>query len=574
MCGFICNVSTLPKPKGYTLASTATLEQRGPDSSGSFSSFDKRVHVTHHRLEVVEGNDGAQPIIDTSGRFVMVFNGEIINHAALLKDLDHKNRESDTRILFDYITKFGDQGLRRIKGMFSIAFFDLEKRECFLMRDQFGIKPLYFSLNLFELSISTNASAIAKQNNCDLSTEALISYLVNQSGDPLQSIFDGVTAVPPGHLLRFSWAGEALSLISTDAIEMDLESSEPSEHPLDLLIPRWVDGPYRHDIHLSGGVDSSCLLVALCDSGKPPRQALSLTFEGMPQHELNFAKDLSKRLGVPHDIIDVDIKKLFREQQQHIFTALEKPFAGGFMPFFLFPYSDEKVVVSGVGGDELFGNYGKSRVASNFFRWAKHLYSTKGLGESLTCKLFGFRYLYHPSVFSADEIALFLNIKSLGVEEYIKTNLFPASLTRLNVAEFDLKNQLVSEFLHATDALGMWFGKEVRPPLLNMELLKMESVRFDPSIDEKLFLKDYLRSKGYPYPEIKKIGFPNPVALWVNDPQNKMIEFLFNEFDGEYLSKKLVKKCHSDFYRGRFPLQKFWTIFCFLSWEYYRSEEH
>lgn len=574
MCGFICNVSTLPKPEGYALASTIALEQRGPDSRGSFSSVDSRVHVTHRRLEVMKGKDGAQPIVDISGRFVMVFNGEIINHSVLVKDLDRGNYESDTKILFDYIIKFGDQGLRRIKGMFSIAFFDLDKRECFLIRDQFGIKPLYFTLDSFDLCISTNASAIAKHNNHSLSKTALISYLVNQSGDSVQSPFDGITAVPPGQLLRFSWAGDALSLISTDAIDMDLENTEPSEHPLDRLIPRWVDGPHQYDIHLSGGVDSSCLLVALCKSGNPPQQALSLTFEGMPQQELVFAKDLSKRLGVDHRIIDVDIKKQFREQQQHIFLALEKPFAGGFMPFFLFPYSDEKVVVSGLGGDELFGNYGKSRVANNFYHWARHLYFTKDLGEPLTRKLRDFRYLYHPSVFSSYEIVQLLGLDSSYVQEFVTTKLFPGCLTDRKVAEFDLKNQLVSEFLHAADMLGMWFGKEVRPPLLNRELLKMEKVRFDPNLEDKFYLKNYLRTKGYPYPVNKKVGFPNPTALWANDSKNEVIDFLFNEFDGEYLNTRIVKKCHRDFRKGRFPLQKFWTIFCFLSWEYHRAEKH
>ena len=126
--------------------------RRGPDGEGLWSSDDQRVVLGHRRLAIIDtGASGAQPMSDVTGRWVVTFNGEIYNYRALRGELEQLGctfrTSSDTEVLINAVAQWGERALRKLRGMYAFALWDLRERELWLARDPYGIKPLYVADN-------------------------------------------------------------------------------------------------------------------------------------------------------------------------------------------------------------------------------------------------------------------------------------------------------------------------------------------------------------------------------------------------------------------------------------------
>jgi asparagine synthase (glutamine-hydrolysing) len=141
--------------------------RRGPDGTGLWSSADKRIVLGHRRLAIIDtGPTGAQPMCDATGRWVISFNGEIYNYRALREQLEQSGcvfqTNSDTEVLINVIAYWGEEGLRKLRGMYALALWDCVKRELWLVRDPYGIKPLYFTETAGTLWFASQARALAR----------------------------------------------------------------------------------------------------------------------------------------------------------------------------------------------------------------------------------------------------------------------------------------------------------------------------------------------------------------------------------------------------------------------------
>ena len=183
--------------------------RRGPDGAGLWSSEDNRVVLGHRRLAIIDtGAGGAQPMSDATGRWVISFNGEIYNHRALRSELERLGcvfrTNSDTEVLINVVACWGEAGLRKLRGMYAFALWDCVERELWLVRDPYGIKPLYMSERAGTLWFASQARALAQGAPLDIRREAAAVtgfYLWGHVPDPF-TWWAGIRMLPAGHVLR------------------------------------------------------------------------------------------------------------------------------------------------------------------------------------------------------------------------------------------------------------------------------------------------------------------------------------------------------------------------------------
>ena len=191
--------------------------RRGPDGKGLWSSDDNRVVLGHRRLAIIEtGAAGAQPMSDATGRWVISFNGEIYNYRALKAELERLGyvfrTNSDTEVLINAVARWGEAGLKKLRGMYAFALWDALKQELWLARDPYGIKPLYVSESQGTIWFASQARALAPGAPVDIRRDAAALtgfYLWGHVPEPF-SWWAGVRMLPAGHVQRIR-AGRSLS---------------------------------------------------------------------------------------------------------------------------------------------------------------------------------------------------------------------------------------------------------------------------------------------------------------------------------------------------------------------------
>lgn len=183
--------------------------RRGPDGEGLWSSSDGRVVFGHRRLAIIDtGSAGAQPMSDLTGRWTITFNGEIYNYRALRSELAQAGyaflTNSDTEVLINVIAHWGEAGLRKLRGMYAFALWDARDRELWLVRDPYGIKPLYLAEVGGVLWFASQARALARAAPVDTRRDAAALagfYLWGHVPEPF-TWWKGISPLPAGHVRR------------------------------------------------------------------------------------------------------------------------------------------------------------------------------------------------------------------------------------------------------------------------------------------------------------------------------------------------------------------------------------
>lgn len=604
MCG-IAGIAGEHDPKSVR-AMCRVLAHRGPDGEGLHHEPGGRVSLGHRRLSILDLECGAQPMHSADGQLSIVFNGEIFNAPELRLELEaagrrFATRNSDTEVLLHLYALHGPDMLDRLRGMYAFCVLDRRARRLFLARDRAGIKPLYFSRAGGRFAFASELKALVELPwvSRAIRPEALAHYLSLQFVPAPGSILADVDKLPAGHWLsvdldtlrcrqeRF-WS---LSHPAADALDADAWAARCRE-ALSTAVRRWTLSDVPLACSLSGGLDSSAIVGLLAQGGGAP-DTYSLGFfatdgaEAAAIDELDLARQVAERWGTCHHEIRMDADELLDDLEAMVWH-LDEPYGGGLPSWYVYRLMgrDVKVALTGTGGDELFGNYGKwlrfeaapdqgLRMALDQTREA----DAPALRRALEKHPHG--ALWHRYLTDASKARLLspavLAACGEGTEALLERLWREAGRVsaRDAVPALDFQLQLPEEFLLVTDRFAMAHGVEARVPLLDEDFVALvssvpASLRTRPD-DLKHLLKravaDLLPPALLSSP---KRGFVLPLTAWTRGRLRGRIEAALSperlQRQGLFTRAVWDEVVAPHLSGAQERTQQVWTLFMFQLW--------
>jgi len=382
MCGIsgILNLDGAPAAPEVLHAMAETIRHRGPDGEGILA--EGPFGFGHRRLAVIDLSEaGEQPMATVDGRFVISYNGEVYNFAELRPELEAEGvvfrSRCDTEVVLYALARWGEAALERFNGMFALALWDRERRELLLARDRYGIKPLYWMRAGDAVLFGSEVKALLVHPGvrATVDREALLEYLTFQNLFSDRTLFHGVSMLPPGSLLRVTEAEGP----GTPRRFWDFAFREPAadERADEREYLEELDRLFRQAVHrqlvsdrpvgsyLSGGMDSgSITAVAAPEFEDMSTFTVGFDLSSASGMELGFderakAERMSYLFGTEHYEMVLkagDLERVMPALTWH----LEDPRVGQSYPNFYAARLASRfvtVVLSGAGGDELFGGY-------------------------------------------------------------------------------------------------------------------------------------------------------------------------------------------------------------------------
>ncbi|WP_142847319.1 asparagine synthase (glutamine-hydrolyzing) [Telmatospirillum sp. J64-1] len=376
MCGIAGFMALDGKPvaEGTAGSLAQALGHRGPDGQGSHVNGD--VVLVHTRLAIIDLETGDQPFLAEDGT-ALVANGEIYNDPELrasLPDIRFRSR-SDCEPPLHLYRRAGPDFVSRLRGMYALALHDVPQGRLILARDPFGIKPLYYAETPAGFAFASEPQALLRSGLVEprLRRDKLGELLQLQFTTGPDSIFDSIRRVLPGETIVVE-KGRVVARRRLDALPPGVPEEIGEAEALrrfDTILTDSVGHHQRADVpygmFLSGGIDSSVLLALMARLNPTPVLAYTAGFSGTAAHdERDHARELARITGARHVEVDFGERDFWTLLPQ-VAAALDDPAADyATLPTFKLAQvarQDVKVVLSGEGGDELFGGYGRYRSA-------------------------------------------------------------------------------------------------------------------------------------------------------------------------------------------------------------------
>lgn len=470
MCGIagIIGNGTSPPDTKYIDLMQSALAHRGPDGSGRYNCGP--CAMVHTRLAIVDLETGDQPFVhvsDNGKEICLIANGEIYNNPELrqhMSDVDFKSKSDCEPPLFLYM-KHGVSFVEKLRGMYGIAIWDEANNRLVLARDPFGIKPLYYAETEKGFVFASEPSAIIKSGlvSARINDVARDELLQLQFTCGAKTVFSGINRVAPG---------ETLIVEDGKIIERHFIKSIPAGPPqgiaksaalskLDKVLSDCVNVHQRSDVpygmFLSGGIDSSALLAMMSRLNPDPVVAFTAGFPGTSVNdERDHARKLAKAEGAEHIEVELNADDMW-ELLPRIAAHMDDPTADyALLPTWKLAEAAKqngiKVVLTGEGGDELFGGYGRYRAARRMF-FKKEMYR-KGILENSGV-------LYNDDV---------LRNWRHGMESAANVAATPERTRLQQVQALDIATWLPADLLGKVDRMLMAHGVEGRVPFLDPKM--------------------------------------------------------------------------------------------------------
>ena len=386
MCG-ICGIYHLPgqaggnPDQGLLARMTDSMAHRGPDGRGLWLSENKRLGLGHRRLSIIDiSNAAGQPMTDSSGRFTVVFNGEVYNHTEIKADLQKKGHtnwrtsHSDTEVLLAAWREWGVEALHKFRGMFAFALWDEQSRELWLVRDRIGVKPLYWTIHQGKLSFASEIKALLQDRSLPLAVneESFFHYLSFLTAPAPETLFQGIHKLPAGHLIKINAGGDLQERCWWDVwdhtspapgrsgeewAELILQELEQSVHYRQM-------GDVPVGVFLSGGIDSSTSAALFARHSAAPVKTFTIGYQGTYNSyadETGYARLMAQSIGADHHELLLTQDDLINFLPQMVWLQ-DEPIADPVcVPVYYVSKlaRDNGVVVGqvGEGADELFCGY-------------------------------------------------------------------------------------------------------------------------------------------------------------------------------------------------------------------------
>ena len=346
------------------------IKHRGPDDSGVWTNG--KVGFAHQRLSIIDtSKDGHQPMHSSDKRYSIIFNGEIYNHNEFRAELKAKGfnfkSTSDTEVLLYMYMTYGASMLHRLNGMFAFAIWDEQKKELFVARDRFGVKPLYYYLDINKFIFASESKAIfatgvAKEiNSANINEWLMYRYVAGENTlyKGIHKLLPGHTAIikPNGHFRDTRWYHLGDRILSHAKINNPKNWFEETFHQ-SVKYRMMADVPVG--VLLSGGLDSSSITASLKLSGFKDISTFNIGFKDYVNNESDIAQQFSRSLNYPFHSIKLEGNELYNTLIQSI-HHLDEPLVHMNDPQILaissYAKKHVKVLLSGEGADEVIGGY-------------------------------------------------------------------------------------------------------------------------------------------------------------------------------------------------------------------------
>jgi asparagine synthase (glutamine-hydrolysing) len=377
MCGIAGLMSfggAAPPTRADVAAMIATLGHRGPDGASTFA--DGAVALAHARLSIIDLEGGWQPIANEDETVSVVFNGEIFNYIELREALQQRGHRfrtaSDTEVIVHLYEEHGEDFARHLNGQFAIALWDARRRRLVLARDRTGIRPLFFVRQAQRLAFASEVKALFAVDGIERRIDPLALGQLFTWWAPLapRTVFDGVQALPPGHVMVVEADGGTRRTRYWDWDFGDIRPDSARDgddfaEELHALLVDAVRLQLRADVpvgaYLSGGLDSSVITSIIRHHTSTPLRTFSLTFDDAEFDESRYQQELVRYLGTEHSSMRCtrgDIAAAFARTIWHTESPVVRTAP---VPMMLLAQhvreAGFKVVLTGEGADEVFGGY-------------------------------------------------------------------------------------------------------------------------------------------------------------------------------------------------------------------------
>ena len=542
----------------------ASILHRGPDQQAVFESG--LISLAATRLKIIDLEGGDQPICSADGDTVIVFNGEIYNHAELRRELEQRGRrfrsQCDTEVILAAFLEWDTDCFARLRGMFAVALWTESTGRLVLARDRMGIKPLYVAQRGSDLYFASELKAIFVHPEIErnLDSAALDCYLALNYVPAPRTMVEGIEKLRPGHWLEWrngKTACEAFwRLPSVVDTRWDLNSAK---NTLDSLLQSSMREHLISDvplaIWLSGGLDSSTILHYASAAHATPLKTLSITFAGRSFDESTHVRHIARLYGAEHDEFDVNPDCKLADAIEQFATCFDEPNAdGGALPvWFLSRLTRSRVTValSGEGADELFGGYLTYR-ANSLARYARRLpipllraarrtaalwpVSDEKIGFEYMLKRFldgclmpaGRAHVYWNGAFSDAEKSALAAVRFTDGLSPLLAGLSPTGDPAGAYLRFDQQVYLPDDILAKVDRISMAHSIEIRPPFLDHRIVEFAATLPDrlkiQGRMQKVVLRELMRGK-LPAATLrrKKMGFDFPAHDWLRGPLRPLL---------------------------------------------------
>ena len=605
MCGFAGYITKEGLAKNYKddlLEMMNAIIHRGPDDSGSH--IDDMAGLGFRRLSIIGIENGKQPMYNEDGSIVVVFNGEIYNYKEIKEELINKGHlfktQADTEVLVHGYEEYGPDVVQKLRGMYAFAIWNRKKKELFIARDIFGIKPLFYTeTKEGDFVFGSEIKSLLKFPNVkkEFNPEALESYLSFQYSVLPETFFKGIYRLSPAHCII--WKDGQMDIKRYWKPEFKPDENISFDEAVKKVNKVMKDSIEAHKISdtevggfLSGGVDSS-YIVARSDLDK----TFSVGFDYPNCNETPLAKTLSEYVGVKNKSKLITTEEYFEEFPK-IMNHCDEPLSDPscIALYFLCRLASEqvKVVLSGEGSDELFGGYniyktpyalkpvkivpkvvrkGVANVMKKIpLRFKGKEYMIRA-GMDLEDRYIGNAYIYHT-----DEVYKLLKNP---VKKYIPEDIVKPLFAKVKDADdvtkmqyIDINTWLWGDILNKADTMSMAHSLEVRVPFLDREVAKVAfSIPAKHRVDNKE-TKRYFRAAANEFmPDVtaerKKLGFPIPVRNWLREDKyyNLVKSVLESEESAKFFNIDYLVNLLDEHYNNKCDnSRKIWTVYAFILW--------
>jgi asparagine synthase (glutamine-hydrolysing) len=593
----MCRIAAIVSENTHTLLDridvmTKTMAHGGPDDKGHYINETLGYALGHRRLSIIDTSAlGHQPMISQDKRYVISFNGEIYNYAELKKELILKgcvfNTASDTEILLHGYGVWGISLLTKLKGMFAFVLVDNTSQKLIAARDHMGIKPLYVAKRAGDIYFSSEVKAFnAVYEGWEPNMDWRVWFLTfGFLPEPITTL-KNVRPVKKGHYILYdleqNTCEEKQWYHRPKNIHADISVTEAVQTTRSLIekaVERHLVSDVEVGVFLSGGIDSSIITLLASKANeigdKMPIKALSIEFEDAEYSEKIYQEQIAALAGTEHCSLLVT-QHDFAKAWEDIHASLDQPTTDAINNYFICRFAKEKgckVVLSGLGADELFGGYPSFNRTGQIQR-LKNLSRLQILKTGIAGPVFNYptrkidyfkkqiassEYLTYRGLFTPADTAKILHITEKEVWRILSSYKMPYEYDNLKgaknkVSAFECDVYMLNQLLKDADMQSMWHSVELRVPFLDVDVISYmhqlpENIKYPAGGHKYLLVKAFKDILPANIVNRKKQGFVFPIQKWLGKMTAMQNDLLVPE------------KYYNKFKKGNLSFSRLWGIY-------------